>query len=73
MLKKRKPTKVLKQDNELGESKSTNKLNSLLVIINAFIVGAVIMALEMIGSRFLTPYFGSSKQLHIFYHLLLLV
>ncbi len=31
-----------------------------LIYINAFIIGALIMALEMIGSRFLTPFFGNS-------------
>ncbi|OFX88212.1 MAG: hypothetical protein A2W99_10250 [Bacteroidetes bacterium GWF2_33_16] len=31
-----------------------------LIYINAFITGAVVMAMEMTGSRFLTPFFGSS-------------
>lgn len=30
-----------------------------LVYVNAFIIGAVIMAFEMLGSRYLNPYFGS--------------
>lgn len=31
----------------------------LLVYLNAFIVGAVVMGFEMLGSRYLNPYFGS--------------
>ncbi len=40
---------------------SGNKKNhNRLIYINAFVVGGVIMALEMVGSRFLTPFFGNS-------------
>ncbi len=31
---------------------------SLLVYLNAFVVGAVLMGFEMLGSRYLFPYFG---------------
>ena len=31
-----------------------------LIYVNAFITGAVIMAFEMLGSRYLNPYFGGS-------------
>jgi MFS family permease len=32
----------------------------LLIYTNAFIIGFIIMSFEMIGSRYLNPYFGSS-------------
>jgi spermidine synthase len=31
-----------------------------IIYINAFVIGGLIMALEMVGSRFLTPFFGNS-------------
>lgn len=31
-----------------------------IIYINAFVIGGLIMALEMTGSRFLTPFFGNS-------------
>ena len=30
-----------------------------LVYLNAFVIGAIVMAFEMLGSRYLNPYFGS--------------
>ena len=39
----------------------THKVNhDRIIYINAFIIGGLIMALEMVGSRFLTPFFGNS-------------
>ena len=35
-------------------------MRSLLLLIIVFISGAVLMALEIIGSRVLAPYFGNS-------------
>ena len=31
----------------------------ILVYLNAFVIGAIVMAFEMLGSRYLNPYFGS--------------
>ncbi len=44
-------------------SNSKNKNNSLsyiMMLLAAFIVGAVIMSLEMLASRYLNPYFGGT-------------
>ena len=30
-----------------------------LIYLNAFVIGAIVMAFEMLGSRYLNPYFGS--------------
>lgn len=38
----------------------TNNSFKLLLNLNAFLTGSIIMAMEMTGSRFLTPFFGSS-------------
>ena len=48
----------------LGEAGETTDLRAspaflLLIYLNAFVSGAVIMAFEMLGSRYLNPYFGS--------------
>ncbi len=45
----------------LSSIEKHNKTNhNRIVYINAFIIGGLIMALEMVGSRFLTPFFGNS-------------
>src|SRR4030042_1137789 len=33
---------------------------NLFIYVNAFFLGIVLMSLEMLGSRYLNPYFGSS-------------
>jgi len=49
------------QDNPLPQRAATSSSSGqiALVYVNAFIVGAVIMSFEMLGSRYLNPYFGS--------------
>ena len=32
---------------------------ALVVYLAAFVVGAIVMSFEMLGSRYLNPYFGS--------------
>ena len=36
----------------------TNRLLTISILVNAFIVGGVLMGFEMLGSRYLFPYFG---------------
>lgn len=36
------------------------KYNRIIIYSNAFLIGLIIMAMEMAGSRFLTPFFGNS-------------
>ncbi|MEK9647711.1 MAG: fused MFS/spermidine synthase [Gammaproteobacteria bacterium] len=38
----------------------TNRLQTILVMILAFIAGFIIMSIELLGGRILAPYFGSS-------------
>lgn len=38
--------------------KSVTKITSLLIYANAFVIGGVLMGFEMLGSRYLFPYFG---------------
>jgi spermidine synthase len=40
--------------------KAAKKKFNLFIYINAFFLGIVLMSLEMLGSRYLNPYFGSS-------------
>ena len=37
----------------------TGSVSSALIYLNALIIGAVVMGFEMLGSRYLFPYFGS--------------
>ena len=39
---------------------TTKKGFNLFIYVNAFFLGIVLMSLEMLGSRYLNPYFGSS-------------
>ena len=48
---------MLRQSDERCSDTGTVRL--ILVYINAFVIGAIIMAFEMLGSRYLNPYFGS--------------
>ena len=41
-------------------SNATKKRFNLFIYVNAFFLGFVLMSLEMLGSRYLNPYFGSS-------------
>jgi len=41
------------------EKSITGRMASLLIYLNAFIIGGVLMGFEMLGSRYLFPYFGS--------------
>src|SRR5438876_8636612 len=36
-----------------------NPLNAPLIYLVAFVTGAIVMSFEMLGSRYLNPYFGS--------------
>ena len=48
-------------DHDIGASTTAWFSRTLLPIVygNAFVTGAVIMSFEMLGSRYLNPYFGS--------------
>jgi hypothetical protein len=37
---------------------TTNRLLTISILFNAFVVGGVLMGFEMLGSRYLFPYFG---------------
>src|SRR5580700_2696330 len=37
---------------------TANRLLTIFILFNAFIVGGVLMGFEMLGSRYLFPYFG---------------
>src|SRR5271170_4915722 len=37
---------------------SANRLLTISIFFNAFVVGGVLMGFEMLGSRYLFPYFG---------------
>src|SRR5579872_1504211 len=37
----------------------TNRTFALTIYLAAFITGAIVMSFEMLGSRYLNPYFGS--------------
>jgi spermidine synthase len=41
------------------EAESPVAVNSLAIFIIAFVTGAIVMSFEMLGSRYLNPYFGS--------------
>ena len=41
-------------------SNTAKKRFNLFIYVNAFFLGIVLMSLEMLGSRYLNPYFGSS-------------
>ncbi len=47
-------------NNQTITTKHDKTSHNRIVYINAFIIGGLIMALEMVGSRFLTPFFGNS-------------
>ena len=34
-------------------------LGAFVIYVVAFVVGAIVMSFEMLGSRYLNPYFGS--------------
>src|SRR5262249_36252615 len=38
---------------------NSRKTNAIVICIGAFLTGAIIMSFEMLGSRYLNPYFGS--------------
>src|SRR5581483_5782230 len=38
---------------------ATNRTFALMIYLAAFITGAIVMSFEMLGSRYLNPYFGS--------------
>src|SRR6202022_2475506 len=43
-----------------NDANSRNPLrNAIVICIAAFVTGAIIMSFEMLGSRYLNPYFGS--------------
>ena len=48
----------LETDNTAGVMPGTNLPASVIYLI-AFITGAIVMSFEMLGSRYLNPYFGS--------------
>ena len=43
-----------------NSTNENNSLSYLMMLLSAFIVGAVIMSLEMLASRYLNPYFGGT-------------
>lgn len=43
-----------------SSSNAAKKRFNLFIYLNAFFLGIVLMSLEMLGSRYLNPYFGSS-------------
>ena len=47
-------------DNTIVSRESNGRHSAGLIYVHAFTIGFVVMAFEMIGSRFLNPYFGSS-------------
>ena len=38
---------------------NSRKINAIVICIAAFLTGAIVMSFEMLGSRYLNPYFGS--------------
>src|SRR6201982_3184636 len=45
----------------MGDGNSmTGRAAAILIYANAFVVGGVLMGFEMLGSRYLFPYFGGS-------------
>jgi len=38
---------------------NSRKINAIVICIAAFLTGAIVMSFEMLGSRYLNPYFGN--------------
>src|ERR1700733_14964772 len=41
---------------------TANRLITISILFNAFVVGGVLMGFEMLGSRYLFPYFGGGIE-----------